>query len=372
MLAAYRQPVEFSPSDKLDGPTHFCQNARMSDSAPLAKGEGDYGVLLPCTPETFSDFISGLLGKPQRIERRFWGEFVFTREDLESTFHLVDQRVRQQNEASLLQFTIEIRYSDDSSVLLNSFSDFQTYTEVRPLVSTGCVLAWTYLIRFRDRNVPEKQTVELAIGGGQDIPGIFGVRSPRLSGDGVSFRIEHTARTWGADLEALLAGHVEHFRQAESGVRRFVHTHSGKVGLSVTALFLVTIMSGAYFVTRAFSNSQLEGAVVATRTADLSAKVDFIIERFSAGSWTQYNFALTVFLMLSFVGALVIGVWTSESAERPEYTFVLLTKASESRREKILRGRERRWLTFMMSVIGALLLGVASNYLFAALVKNFS
>ena len=343
----------------------------MSDESSVAKPQ-DYGVLLPCTPETFSDFISGLLGKPQSIERRFMGEFLFTREDIESTFYLVDQRVRQQNEASLLQFTIEIRYSDDSSVLLNSFSDFKTYSEVRPLVSTGCVLAWTYLIRFRDKVVPERQTVELVIRGAQQIPESFEVRMLGFVGDGISFRIEHTARTWGADIEALLAGHVENFRQSASPVRAFVSTHNGKVGVAITAFFLAIVVSGAYLVTRAFSQSQLAVARNATRGPELAAKVNFIIERFSAGSWTQYNFALTVFLLLSFVAAIGLGVWAAESAERPQYTFVLLTKAAEARRHMVLRARERRWMRFLLSVFGGLVLGVASNYFFAVLVRNFS
>ena len=36
---------------------------------------GGYGVLVPCPPEEFVEFISKLLGKPQIAEGRFSGPF---------------------------------------------------------------------------------------------------------------------------------------------------------------------------------------------------------------------------------------------------------------------------------------------------------
>src|SRR5579862_4712755 len=96
-----------------------------------------YGVLLPCTPETFADFVSHLLGSQQTIERRFGGEFTLTREDIENTFHLVNQRVIQQNDAHLVEFTVTIAYDDDSSITLNTIMDFTHYREVRSITSCG-------------------------------------------------------------------------------------------------------------------------------------------------------------------------------------------------------------------------------------------
>jgi hypothetical protein len=76
-----------------------------------------YGILLPCTTETFADFVSGLLGTAQTIERRFYGTFALTAAEVENTFHLVRQRVEQQNEASLIEF----RVSTPLPTLFSSF-----------------------------------------------------------------------------------------------------------------------------------------------------------------------------------------------------------------------------------------------------------
>ena len=127
----------------------------IDEKKPLA-------IMLPCSQSEFGDFISGLLGKPQTIGRQFTGVFEVTKEDIENTYHLVNQRVHQQNEATLIQFTVKVVYHDNSSVLLNSFGDFLKYNEVRPIVSVAAHLNWTYLIRFRDKKSPEKQEIELS------------------------------------------------------------------------------------------------------------------------------------------------------------------------------------------------------------------
>src|SRR6266542_3631248 len=176
-----------------------------------------YTVVLPVPPDTFRQFVSGLLGKPQTITKVFRDCFEVRTQDIENTFHLVDQRVRQQNEASLIQFIVRITYDDGSSVLLNTLEDFLHYKEIHPLVSTGVVLSWTYLIRFPEKTVPEKQEIEVTMladprQGEARVLHLEELRffPPSLYfGGQIDIRIAHTARTWGADIEALLTGHIK-------------------------------------------------------------------------------------------------------------------------------------------------------------------
>ena len=76
----------------------------------------NFSVLIPCAQEDFATFISGLLGKPQTIQRLHGAAFEVDRNGIENMFLLVNQRLRQQNAATLIQFTIQIFYDDDSSV----------------------------------------------------------------------------------------------------------------------------------------------------------------------------------------------------------------------------------------------------------------
>ena len=86
-------------------------------------------------PEEFRRLhLRSLLGRAQTIQKGFHGTFLLTRDHIQNVFHLVDQRVHQQNDATLIQFTVTIRYGDDSSVMLNDLADFLHYNEVHPLV----------------------------------------------------------------------------------------------------------------------------------------------------------------------------------------------------------------------------------------------
>ena len=42
-------------------------------------------------------------------------------------------------------------------------SGLKTYSEVRPLVSTGVTLTWVYLVTFHNVSVPEKQQIEVTL-----------------------------------------------------------------------------------------------------------------------------------------------------------------------------------------------------------------
>ena len=130
----------------------------------LAKGENvkQYVVALPCEPEQFSSFISSLLGKPQTISKGYTGSFEITHQDIQSAYRLVCQRVSQQNQGTLIQFSVRLVFDDNSTVLLNSFEDFLGYTEVRPLVVTQAHLSWSFLVKFEDREHPEKQEIDLS------------------------------------------------------------------------------------------------------------------------------------------------------------------------------------------------------------------
>jgi hypothetical protein len=119
-------------------------------------------VMLPCEPDQFRDFIAGLLGKPQTIDQLIDGQYEIKKSDIENLYHLLDQRVSTQSAGTLVQFSVRILYDDNSSVLLNSLADFASYNEVKPLVSVGVSLSWTFLIHFYNKKFPEKQQIDIS------------------------------------------------------------------------------------------------------------------------------------------------------------------------------------------------------------------
>jgi hypothetical protein len=337
----------------------------MSKDDPI-RPRTEYSVQLPCTPETFADFISSLLGSPQTIERRFTGAFELTRADVENLYHLIQQRVEQQNKASLVEFAVNIFYHDGSSVRLTGLRDFQHYTEVRSLVSVGVHLTWVYLITFQDKAAPEKQQIDLTFLSGRHNDPEEGsyIVVQNISTGRINLRIAHTARTWGVDLESLLTGHIDSLFKKESGAKIFIIRHSNKLGLIAGLVTYLIVVFGTFFATHRFAEWQLD-KIKAVTTLQITEKIDFLAARYAEGSWTQFNLLLTVFLLAAIIGAIAIAAWVSVSAENRPRSFVLLSRKAEEDRVKALRKRQRQWLNFGASMITSILSGFVANALFA-------
>ena len=92
------------------------------------------GVVLPCSEDTFRDFIVGLLGKPQEIEGGQFGAFSIGTHEIEQTYHLIHQRVTQQQGVNPVGFALRIVYDDGTSIQLNSFDDFRNFNEPKPVI----------------------------------------------------------------------------------------------------------------------------------------------------------------------------------------------------------------------------------------------
>ena len=320
-----------------------------------------YGVVLPCEMKQFGEFVSGLLGKPQTIEKRIKGIFEITRQDVVNTFHLVNQRINQQNNASLVQFTVKILYDDDSSILLNSLADYEHYTEIKAISSTRVELSWTYLIQFRNKRVPEKQEINLSFAS----DGLCGLYGPAQ----IFLRVHHTDRTWGVDIESLLTGHVKTLFKNQAEIEKFINRHSDTIGISIGILFFLGAITGVCLTSLRFIDSYLAkvhglAGDATNNAAVLSSKLDFLIEVISTGVWPRFIFAVDVFLLISLVLSVVLGIWVGSKANNRPPSYVLLSKATEERRTKLMNKLRRDWFMFIVSVVASIVMGIVSNIIF--------
>ena len=337
------------------------------------KEKSQFAIALPCEPENFSDFISGLLGKPQTISKAYSGSFEIDHKDIESVYNLVCQRVSQQNHASLLQFTIRLVFDDNSTVLLNSLDDFKSYTEVRPLITVQAHLSWSFLVKFQDREHPEKQEIELsfvtkgsggiAIFDSEDSPII--PLSRFIGGGYISFRVSHTARTWGADIESLISGHIKHILLPESRLRGFIRRHSGKISMSLAITFFVCSIVACFYSAGKISQDQIELMKPLFNDPEkISQKLNMLLELMAAGFWGKFFFSVFVFTIFSLFAAIFLGVWAETSADTKQPSYILLTKKSKQHKDKADKKYANKWISFLASIVVSIATGVVANILF--------
>ena len=345
--------------------------------------DGDYTVVLPCSQDHFKDFVSGLLGKPQTIECSFPGWYEINKNNLINIYHLVNQRVFQQNGGTLLQFTAKIIYQDKSSVLLTSFEDFENYEEVKPLVSISIHLTWAYLIQFQDKQYPEKQELELSyLTGlterrysliGDSEKDVIGSLPTEFSANGeFRLRINHTARSWGVDIEALISAHLRTLRKYEHSFFSFIWQHSDGIGFWAGFLFFIVSLASAYLIMISFGETQLAAAQeiisLGTSAGELDRKMQFVINTLLSGVWPRFTLGLITFVIVLLVIAIVIGLFISFMASNKPISVLLLTNKSMEYHELLLKERTKGWIHFALSLFGGILTGVIANYLFRWLI----
>ena len=341
----------------------------MDDFPYVSGNPNNHSLVIPVDRESLGNFISGLLGRPQTIENRFWGTFDLNKTHIIDIFHLVDQRVRQQNKGQLIQFTVTIIYSDESSVLLNSFSDFETYRDVNDKISVAAELSWTYLIQFEDRPTLEKQVIELAIKTAKTKTKIAGTAIDllfpsfqRLS-NSFFLRIQHTARSWGADVEHLIAGKIKTWIKKEHWFKKAIYTNTGIVGIIAGLIFFSLAIYGIESISTSFESHLLE-TTKHIQTLSIDQKINYLIGENASPAWKKREDKKGISYVAAGMISTIIGLIIAGLADNPPKSYLALSEAAETDREASIKARKLDWAYFIVSAIGSTIAGVASRYIF--------
>lgn len=357
------------------------EDAGRHELAPIADVEEGF-VRLPLGEGEFKDFVRSLLGSPQSITGQVVGPFQITRDDIRNLNALLQQRVTQQNTGVLANFTVRLVFSDHSSVELNSIDELMAYNEVRQVASVDVHLSWDFVVRFPDKAAPEKQRVQVSIVSSGRVPVIdgeapftmhpvFSTMPPFALPGGIFYRIEHTARTWGADIDALLQNHLNGLLDHEASWKKLVRKHAGKLSFSVATLFFLSGLVGAIFAIRRFSAARL--AEVQDRFAEMEAagsgvaeQVRTVGEILAGGAWSQFYVGMGVGILTFLFLAIWLGVWIGTTTETVEPSFVLLTKEAIARKERVLKRNNKKWLSFMAALVTSVVASFVANWIFAS------
>ncbi len=306
-------------------------------------------VALPFNRDQFSNFLVSLLGKPQTITKRFEGKFEIELDNLISLYEILNQRIYQQNGGRLIQFRATVYYSDNSSVTLNGFEHLVHYNEPHPLVAEAVHLTWQFVVKFQDKDIFEKQEINVSFITPSDTPRRFDFDDDpffMLGGQGhITLRINHTARTWGADIEALLSKHLEALMEKENRIPKFLRSNKDElVSLFRILLMFLTIIVVVinYF---AVKKENPENTIMLN----------------------EYYFVSGIFIFTLYVFSYLIEWILDEIRVYSLPCYILITKETIKKKEKDKLKHSKRWWRYLGTLIFAVLTGVIANYVFAYL-----
>jgi len=347
-----------------------------NDPAPRINTNQELVLSVP--DGAFAEFVTKLLGKPQTIEALFQGPFDLAAKDIENCFHIVDHRVKKQNNATLVQFIIRIDYDDNSAVTLNSLSEFLAYREVRPVTSVAAHLSWIYLIKFKESSIPEKQTIDLSISSDNNVGSrIFyparHILLRRMLYQNAAFflRISHTERTWGTDIENLMSGVVKSWQKSDTGITKFIYSNSGWIGLVFGVLFFVFTLWGG-INTLSSLDATFKAAVDNALLGTSETKLDFLLKALTDNPSRAHTIVYSTLIpFISLIGSIIVAVIVANLADNPPKIFLILSEQAAKTRDTALKERIWSWRYFVGMAISSTVAGVASRYLFSILVVGW-
>ena len=296
--------------------------------------------------------------------------------DITHIFATIEQRINQQNDAQLIQFNARIIFEDDSSVLINSYPEFVAYNEVRNIVSSELHLTLLYLIKFHDKNVPEKQEINISfISNGtktQVQRFINAVNSPRFESEDdttdrrgvIQYEVKHTARTWATDLSALMSNSFVALIEEESNFRKFT-----KRNFFVLAFTLSFIVGSFIYVLNESDKKLAEEErikrienVFSKKNIDLkviNAELKYLAvhnekaEGFPFGTIMPY--ASFIIFFIAYLVALDADYKKS---------FVLLTQASYKKKGISDIKYKRRTIVIITAIVSNVIIGILSSVIY--------
>jgi len=324
---------------------------------------------LPIKKEDLGSFISGLLGQQQTIERELDVYFDISHDWLINVHQLINQRIQMQAEASLVQFVAVIYLSDGLKRTLTSVEAFENYSETQKNLPIGIKLIWNYLIKFPHKDIPEKQQITFSAkihfyGDSKDFidDDYFFERSV------IQYQIDHTERTWGDDIESLMANKIDEVVRVESKFDK-IYNISRYILLIIIGIFGLNSLLTFRDKIR---SEKIQDKILSYQdtfvdklpSSDIiSKKIDYLVTIFEK-SQQQHGISIWVILaiVLSVISIFAFVAIYLDSTKKSLHSFLVLSQKSKAHRAKILKKESRLNIIIIGSYILSIIAGIIGNY----------
>ncbi|MGB6008407.1 hypothetical protein [Castellaniella sp.] len=328
----------------------------------------DGSINLPVDKIKLGNFISGLLGQPQVLDRRFDTPFSVDHDWLIHLCSMILQRIAQQNSAEPLTFETTIYYRDGLFRKVSGFDAFTHFSETQQVVCVGIKFDISMLISFPGKDNPERQQLEMTLltNEEEEFTGNL-LLGERIRAGLFYIDIRHTERTWADDILNLITKEFQSVQRPEPILKKKLR----RLFLPFASLlFPFSALGGLVLeswsrssekdvlnasVSHLLSNNELNLPLLNDKIDTLLQIVALNMNRPGLGS------------ALLFLAPLVIGVIVftlGRALAQPTPSFILITKSSEVHKKAVEAKQSRRMMWLFGSMILSVALGVFGNYLY--------
>jgi hypothetical protein len=220
-------------------------------------------------------------------------------------------------------------------------------------------LQWNYFVKFNDKSAPEKQTIIV-----------------RLNGRSFSFKIKHTARTWGIDIESLLKTYAKNIFKPESSIKNFLRKNSEPISNIFGLLFFSFILIGCFYSTSQlieYNQNLIENEInmeSINSIENIRVMINKLFEVTAYGVWEQHYFKIFIYIVLGAAISILAASLLSRSVQGRSEGFILLSKKTFEKREAYIKAQNKFWLVFFASLSVSILAGIIANFIFQYLTSK--
>lgn len=344
----------------------------------------EMSIILPLKKHELGNFITSLLGQQQSLSRVNNRTFDIDHAWLINLHEMIDQRIRQQASAHLVDFAAAIYFENDAKRIITTIDAFKGYIETKKETTKGVTLVWSYLIQFPGKSHPEKQEISFfarvnPLENSTEVSRGFSSTLVNMAVDEneysfIGYEVSHTERTWGDDIEALTSNQIEKVIRPENALSNIAY-NCFRWGLAI-GLFAFFLIYPIYQSTIGSENAV--AALMAEYNAInnepysitlLSSKIDIIANMLEAHATNKSKSAFTI--LTAFIAPILLFL-TLRFTRKSSHSFIILSPADNKRRDSLLKKESRSIPLMLGAYLCAIAAGIFGNYGYSALIKLFS
>lgn len=326
------------------------------------ENETNETINIPIKRNDFGKFVSDLLGQPEIIVFNKTGPFTVEFSWLKHIHHLLNQRITQQSNCDLVDFSVRFDFSSGGSRKLTSVNTFLNFNEVKIVRTESVKIIWTYLISFPNKETPEKQEIELYLVNG-DIPDEEDLIIKILGRSRAHLEIRHTERTWGDDLFTILEREINLIFEKKSSFKK---SKKAIMLISSFIFILIGLLLPDYMqdiirekeLTDIYTSFIPNGLNI--QDLDINNKINFIIKLLDPID--KIYQVPEIYRIISIIIGAIMSFFTIYFFSKSKKSFILITKKDTEDKKEYDKKAKKSTSINIISYFFAILAGILANY----------
>ncbi|MCC5996524.1 MAG: hypothetical protein JJU18_09180 [Oceanicaulis sp.] len=337
----------------------------MEDLEITVADKDGNAISVPSSAQSFARFLHGLIAPSDHISRIFSGRFEIYKADMAQLYHMIVQRVSEQNKGAVLSSRFRFRNENDRIQSINSISSFEKTAEISDKEVDFIGMEVVFAIDDSEAGRPVKHVVEISFS--STISGIPMLNKPNLDIDriyrsAVYVNVSYGLRTWSEDIMNLCSNFIKDKVEQPHPVKKFIGRNSLHIATLFSTLMFAIIMGIIMAIPEAtfYIRIPVELYENNSQAFSLISPIN-LIAAISGGI-----FALMIFMVAAIFSSQTAMDFLASSPR----SAIILTERQDRNYKSYKSKRLARYQTLFWGIIASLLVGVLLNILMPIFVSN--